>query len=496
MTPDLSNELTIALSTTIVSIVLLALSITAIVFRGFLVPRRSHGQTVPLPVHYVPPYIQPQPLPAVGRLSLAPTGPTDLHQRRPSTTTRSSDEFPLCREEPTRNATPGPSNVLRTPPPLERPTTTEEYGRDLWTRYHSPSPPPYPTEPLPVHTQDRPHPHMDSTHSPGPAHRHEVTPPRPPHLAPASWPMATPVTRTLSLLSPDSDDRTTTPQSESLSFTTPRPHPQSLPKQTMTPSISTAPTTSGLPSLQWIDRSSDPTAPRPGSYEGKMSRIDIDSEKTIGSPWTGTSPSIGEIPLNDLGYRPRSQPEYSPIESEYSMDQQQETSYMVNTDQGPPRNSATWRLPYMHSPYEWETDPTWTESTSNQFDTFHYDEGTFSGYTTDPWDHSSYTAVPNYPFTLPDSPPHHQYAEQGNDDQAGGSNILPTDPPVQLLNEERQQQAIELAELKFWRLEEKCQELEEEQQAYDTHINYHQLPNKGKGPAVPRPPTPPIPNER
>ncbi|PBK60092.1 hypothetical protein ARMSODRAFT_1026872 [Armillaria solidipes] len=53
-----------------------------------------------------------------------------------------------------------------------------------------------------------------------------------------------------------------------------------------------------------------------------------------------------------------------------------------------------------------------------------------------------------------------------------------------------------MAELKLQHLEEKREELEEEQRAYDTHISYHHLPNKGKAPDVPQPPTPPIPNVR
>ncbi|SJL18928.1 uncharacterized protein ARMOST_22530 [Armillaria ostoyae] len=52
-----------------------------------------------------------------------------------------------------------------------------------------------------------------------------------------------------------------------------------------------------------------------------------------------------------------------------------------------------------------------------------------------------------------------------------------------------------MAELKLQHLKEKKQELEEEQRAYDVHVNYHQLPNKGKAP-VHKPPAPPIPNAR
>ncbi|PBK60327.1 hypothetical protein ARMSODRAFT_1026720 [Armillaria solidipes] len=161
-----------------------------------------------------------------------------------------------------------------------------------------------------------------------------------------------------------------------------------------------------------------------------------------------------------------------------------------------PRSSATWRSPYMQSPYGWETTWTWTwmESTSNEFDNFNYNYRTFEELDeVTPWMQRIDKYVP-YPFTLPNSPPH-QTQQHGQyyglrtsflmaGGNTGGSTQPPTDP-LQLSNEERRQQAIELAELKLQCLEEKRQELEDGQRAYDTHIDFWHLPDKGKRPMQP-----------
>ncbi|PBK71779.1 hypothetical protein ARMSODRAFT_1016773 [Armillaria solidipes] len=306
-------------------------------------------------------------------------------QRRPSmTTARSSDEFLQRRERPTCNAIPGPSNEPRAPSPLERPTTAEEYGRDLRSRYHSPSPLPYPTEPARILANNRPRPRMDGTSSPSPAHRSEV----PPHVPlvllppPGQW-VDSPTTHEAipephnhgSHPSRIAEDR---PREKSSSFATPRPPLLPLPEPTTTPSMLTALTTSGPSSPLWIDRSLASTAPKPGSYEDATSRIATDLEKMTESPWTGTWPSTEATPSNDQEYRRRSPQEYLPTESEQTMGQQQEMSYMANTKGEIPRNSMTWRSPYMHLPYDRETTPTWMESNSNQFDNFNYDYRMFS----------------------------------------------------------------------------------------------------------------------
>ncbi|KAK0470903.1 hypothetical protein IW261DRAFT_1425581 [Armillaria novae-zelandiae] len=71
-----------------------------------------------------------------------PPRPLTQHARRRSTYhTTSSDEFPLHKgnlQEPTT----GPSNAPVDDQTPERPTTAKEYGRDLWTRFRSPTPPP------------------------------------------------------------------------------------------------------------------------------------------------------------------------------------------------------------------------------------------------------------------------------------------------------------------------------------------------------------------
>ncbi|SJL17461.1 uncharacterized protein ARMOST_21012 [Armillaria ostoyae] len=85
-----------------------------------------------LPAHYVIPYVQPGPLMESVGMIHAPAP-----QRRSTYRATSSDEH-----LPPRNATPGPSNVLRTPPPAYNPADeAEEYGRFLRAVFRSPTPP-------------------------------------------------------------------------------------------------------------------------------------------------------------------------------------------------------------------------------------------------------------------------------------------------------------------------------------------------------------------
>ncbi|SJL09286.1 uncharacterized protein ARMOST_12663 [Armillaria ostoyae] len=201
----------------------------------------------------------------------------------------------------------------------------------------------------------------------------------------------------------------------------------------MTPSTPTAPTTSGQSSPPSIDRSSASIAPRPGNYKDAMSRCATSSTKMTGPPWTGTSPSIVATQLSAQGYGPAARVELH-------------GQHRGRTDQ---------------EQRDLEIAPTWTESTYNNFNNFNYDEGTFGGYTPKlPWDHKGYTLAPT-PLPFPDSPPnccirqHSQYhgqkssrlvAGQG-DNEAGGSDLPPTDPS-QPSHEKHLLQAKELLALK------------------------------------------------
>ncbi|SJL08913.1 uncharacterized protein ARMOST_12287 [Armillaria ostoyae] len=132
MTPD---ELTIVIVGVIGDTCLLSLLFSLIVLANAERIRRILGIETPpptLPAHYVVPYVQPGPL-------MEPVG--TIHapapQRRSTYHATSSDEH-----LPPRNATPGPSNVPRTPPPAYNPADeTEEYGRFLRTVFRSPTPP-------------------------------------------------------------------------------------------------------------------------------------------------------------------------------------------------------------------------------------------------------------------------------------------------------------------------------------------------------------------
>ncbi|PBK70204.1 hypothetical protein ARMSODRAFT_1018300 [Armillaria solidipes] len=179
---------------------------------------------------------------------------------------------------------------------------------------------------------------------------------------------------------------------------------------------------------------------------------------------------------------------------------------MDHTGDDSPMNNVTWRTTYASSPdytmNEYEQRET---SDFNQFDDFNYNYEMLGELDeVAPWTEREDRQTVSYPFRLPDFLPDYRIRQHGQyhgprtsflmagGDAPSGSNILPTDPP-QPTNEERRQQAIEIAELKLRRLEEKRQELEDEQQAYDTHVSFWQLSDKGKAPAQ-RPPTPLIPN--
>ncbi|PBK60527.1 hypothetical protein ARMSODRAFT_1026417 [Armillaria solidipes] len=316
--------------------------------------------------------------------------------------------------------------------------------------------------PLPEHAlvSNHPCPQMENANAPEPIGRLEAPAPRSAHFTSISWPMATPIPRAPSPLDEDS------PSPNESEFATPCLLPHPLPEGTVIPSIPTASTMSGLPSPTSTEKSSAPTAPRPGSYEDVMLRLTTIPETK--SRWTNTLPSTEETPSNEPDRQQPSQQEYSPIEIGDYMVLQPVPSYRDHTESEPSRNSATWRSHYMPSLYNRETTPTWTESTYNDFDHFHYDEGTFRDQYHGP--RTSCLVV-----------------GQG-DNEAGGSNQPPTDPP-QPSHEECLLQTKELLTLKERRLEELQQQLEEEEQVQDTHANLWRLnPSKGKKPDLPPPP--------
>ncbi|PBK66594.1 hypothetical protein ARMSODRAFT_1021398 [Armillaria solidipes] len=337
------------------------------------------------------------------------TGPS--HQRSTATASRSSsEEFPPHREESPRNATPGPSNVPRTPDPV-CPSTAEEYGWDLQTRYQSPSPPPY-SPPIQTRVLVPFLTYLWMDH---------------PHARPPTHPIHVPTGRFPS----DSKDSDSDTGSE-----TPRPSP----KRAMTLSTPTALTMSGQNSPPSTDRSSVHTAPRPGNFDERTLKPVLPTSGPMPvNQWTTSSLSTGEIsflhtePLQPL--RPGS----SPIETEAYTILQLGIKY-TSYERELPRSSEIWKSPYMPLPWKKTTDPIWTELvTYNNFDNFHYDKGTFRGYTPDPWAPSGYTAEP---YALPDPPSllihqirqYGQYHSSktsyliGGDDHAGGSN----EPPINL----------------------------------------------------------------
>ncbi|SJL17567.1 uncharacterized protein ARMOST_21119 [Armillaria ostoyae] len=133
MTPD---KLTITIVSAIGGACLLSLLVALLVLanvdrlRRLLQIQPLQAPQPTLPGRYVLPYIQPGPL-------VEPVGPEpDNSTQRRSTYTRASSDEHL----PPRNATPGPSNVPRTPPPAYDLTEAEEYGRFLRSVFRSPTP--------------------------------------------------------------------------------------------------------------------------------------------------------------------------------------------------------------------------------------------------------------------------------------------------------------------------------------------------------------------
>ncbi|SJL03608.1 uncharacterized protein ARMOST_06965 [Armillaria ostoyae] len=129
-------------------------------------------------------------------------------------------------------------------------------------------------------------------------------------------------------------------------------------------------------------------------------------------------------------------------------------NYMGNTETGPLRNSMTWRSHYMPSPYNRATDPTWTGLIFNDFDHFHYDEGTFGDYIPKlPGAYRGYTSV-SHPQLLPDS-------------------------PTCRIRQYGQYHGPRTSRFLAGQGDEK--ELEEAEQAHKEHASFWRLPNRPKG---------------
>ncbi|SJL07101.1 uncharacterized protein ARMOST_10444 [Armillaria ostoyae] len=129
MTPDLMNTQTIALSTTIVSTCFIFF------FTAFVVLTRQQGPA-PFPLHYVLPYA------TSGSMMDRPILEEHAPCHCPTYPSNSSNEF-SNRIPLQRNATPGPSNVPRTPSPTPSSAIPETNNWDLWAHYENFPPPTY-----------------------------------------------------------------------------------------------------------------------------------------------------------------------------------------------------------------------------------------------------------------------------------------------------------------------------------------------------------------
>ncbi len=146
MTPNLTNIQTIALSTTIAGAVLIIFftALILLTFRemiqyhfqwwGLLIPIRNYYNfnDAPFPRHYVLPRHQLDVWPHMASPCTTNITRWCTHTRTMATLSHESSlEYLLSQQESThepRNATPGPSNVCRTPTPNAAPT-----NRTLWT---------------------------------------------------------------------------------------------------------------------------------------------------------------------------------------------------------------------------------------------------------------------------------------------------------------------------------------------------------------------------
>ncbi len=91
---------------------------------------RTNFRNAPFPRHYVVPTLEPRPIRLCPHVTTTTTMASVIHQRTTTVRTRDSDESIQSRENIPRNATPGPSNVQRTPTP--EPTITAPETGHLW----------------------------------------------------------------------------------------------------------------------------------------------------------------------------------------------------------------------------------------------------------------------------------------------------------------------------------------------------------------------------
>ncbi|PBK60937.1 hypothetical protein ARMSODRAFT_1026027 [Armillaria solidipes] len=330
--------------------------------------------------------------------------------------------FPTSNLDHSWNATPGPSNVPRTPPPAYDPTEAEDYGRHLRARFRSPSPDlPLITisdspdtaiwallpEDLPCHTPSpdpeplAANPEQIQIRQPGFAPPYPVWVGTPLHLCPL----------------PDSDSDTDSKYGGN----------EPVPEQEDDDPLNAHGADYEWPELDAIDRAI---------------LVNSKDQKT-GYPWDTISPSTEGPSYHDEEERQPYRPVYSPTETESSTPPQQETGYWT-PDPEPMLNNRRWSTPYSPSPWQRETALTWTAPPSERFDTFHYDEGTFRGF-------NNYD-LPRYPFPLPDSPnqqyqpntpyaPHPQRIQKYRLPQYStyplGGQDPPDDPPIDV--DERQE---------------------------------------------------------
>ncbi|SJL06594.1 uncharacterized protein ARMOST_09936 [Armillaria ostoyae] len=389
MTPD---ELTIVIVGTIGGMCLLSLLFSLIVLANIdRIRRLLRIETPPptLPAHYVVPYIQSGPLvEPVGTIH-APTP-----QRRSTYHASSSDEH-----LPPRNATPGPSNVPRTPPPAYNPTDeAEEYGRFLWTVFRSPTPPlPLITIPDSPEAPVRaliPEPNNETLRTPSPLRRQRLSG----TLHTGGVRIAT-STHLCPLPDSDSDSGS---NSDSSDFGGNEPVAE--------------------------QEDDDPLNPNGNDYEpessgGSTSNLEADSrDQRTEFGWGDTSPSP-EDPRSPASVgTPPFPPASTTTIFERTTTHRPETEYETHAPE-PTRNNDSSPTSYWPSHLPRETVPTWMEPPD--FDNFNQDLETFGwadeeeemdtaldyrGYTPTPADdrdYRGYTSAPEFyhhPFPLPDSP--------------------------------------------------------------------------------------------
>ncbi|SJL08497.1 uncharacterized protein ARMOST_11861 [Armillaria ostoyae] len=453
--------------------------------------------TPALPGHYVLPYLQPGPLmEPVGQIH-APTP-----QRRATFPAASSDDdLPV----PPRNATPGPSNVPRTPPPAYNPAEAEEYGRFLRSIFRSASPTELPlitipdSPPAPIRAllpeSDNPPPSSSTSFDRESIYR--TLPPggieirTPAHLCPL----------------PDSDDESN-PDSNSSSYGGNEPVAERDDDDPLNPNGHDY----EWPELDAVDRAFL------GPYRSQaweLRRLDIEQR------------SSEDPAFHDAAERPQYVQEYTPTDLERSSSPPLAASSWMHAPE-PTTSRELSQTSYWPSHLPRPTVPISTESPD--FDNFNYDQETFGGWadeeeemgtTLDYGDYRGYTSAPHFyqqPFPLPDSPtyaalnyppppPHprrvqqfrtpqygsYVYGGQGPDDPEAGGSAMPTDPPqpsnAERLEAARQQSLSNRRE--FDLLKAQMEAAQAKMMTHDVTWDFAQPPDsKGKEPDRGRPAVP------